>query len=150
MSIFTVPQQKILSKAMQVLETTNVQYDYVVNDVNTTGLYLCAKMAEYDREVFGIVLLNSFHSVLSFEAVHFGDLNNCSVSPRQVVRAALDKSDAVLFVHNHPSQNLVPSEADIAVTKKLVKAFKIFEIKVLDHFITAGSNYYSFAQNGLM
>jgi DNA repair protein RadC len=55
----------------------------------------------------------------------------------------------LILVHNHPSGNINPSEADVAITKKITEAGKLFEIVVLDHLIIA-AGYYSFADNGMV
>jgi DNA repair protein RadC len=55
----------------------------------------------------------------------------------------------LILVHNHPSGNINPSEVDIAITKKIVDAGKLFDMAVLDHLIIA-AGYYSFADNGII
>jgi len=54
----------------------------------------------------------------------------------------------MILVHNHPSGNLTPSDADLSITKKLRDAATYLEIMVLDHVIIGDKNYYSFADNG--
>jgi DNA repair protein RadC len=59
-------------------------------------------------------------------------------------------ASAIVLVHNHPSGQLNPSEADIRLTKKLVAAGKLMEIPVIDHLIFTNSGYFSFADEGLI
>jgi DNA repair protein RadC len=54
----------------------------------------------------------------------------------------------MILCHNHPSGNLVPSQSDIMLTKKVIKGGAILDIKVLDHIIVAEQGYYSFADEG--
>jgi len=56
----------------------------------------------------------------------------------------------VILAHNHPGGSLKPSAADIEVTRKISDALKTISIKVVDHIIVSGNNYYSFAENGLI
>lgn len=57
---------------------------------------------------------------------------------------------ALIFVHNHPSGNLNPSDEDIKITKKLKDAVATIDVKVHDHLIIAGNNYYSFDDNNII
>ncbi len=52
---------------------------------------------------------------------------------------------SIVLCHNHPSGNLIPSNADIQLTEKIIKGGKMLDIKVLDHVIIAGQGYYSLA-----
>ena len=59
-------------------------------------------------------------------------------------------ASSVILVHNHPSGNLKPSQADINLTKKMIEAGKLLEIPVLDHIIFSDEGYLSFAEEGLL
>ena len=74
-----------------------------------------------------------------------------AVSRREVVKRALDHAAAALvFVHNHPSGNLKPSQDDITITKKLKEAVEAIDVSVHDHLIIVGNKVYSFADHGLI
>ena len=79
-------------------------------------------------------------------------LLGCSlVHPREVFRAALAEAPAgIILVHNHPSGDPTPSGDDRAVTRQLVEAGLLLDIKVFDHVIVAGERYLSFAEAGLL
>ncbi len=84
------------------------------------------------------------------EELFHGSITTSVVYPCEVVKKVLKQNAAALiFVHNHPSGNLNPSEEDIKITKKLQDAVTTINVKVHDHFIIAGNNYYSFADNNL-
>lgn len=71
--------------------------------------------------------------------------------PREVVKAALQhNAAAVLLAHNHPSGVAEPSRADEALTQALKQALALVDIRVLDHFVVAGSGFISFAERGIM
>ena len=80
-----------------------------------------------------------------------GTLTQTSVYPREIVKSALSKNAAaVIFAHNHPSGAAQPSQADELLTRNLKDALALVDIKVLDHFIVAGSQAISFAERGLL
>jgi DNA repair protein RadC len=60
------------------------------------------------------------------------------------------KASGIVLAHNHPSGNLKPSEADLSITDKLVKAGNLLDISILDHIIVTTQDYYSFSDNGIM
>ncbi|HEY9560586.1 MAG TPA: JAB domain-containing protein [Anseongella sp.] len=102
-------------------------------------------------EQFKILLLNRMYKVLGICTIATGGMTATIVDIRLVMAAAL-KSGAVQMIvaHNHPSGNLNPSEADKRVTRQLVDAGKLLNIRVLDHVILSVEGFYSFADEGLM
>lgn len=103
------------------------------------------------KEKFLVVCLNSSNQIIKFDVISVGNLNSSIVHPREVFKLAIDNNSANIFlVHNHPSGNLEPSREDIAITKRLVEAGNIFDIKVLDHLIIAGDNYTSLVENRII
>jgi hypothetical protein len=71
------------------------------------------------------------------------------VYPREVVKAALASNAAsVMLAHNHPSGSPEPSESDLLLTRALIQALALVDIRILDHFIVAGQQVYSFAEHG--
>ena len=68
-----------------------------------------------------------------------------------IFKGALERlASAMALCHNHPSGNLKPSEADINLTRKVVRAGKVMDVAVLDHLIITDGGYFSFADQGLM
>jgi DNA repair protein RadC len=73
------------------------------------------------------------------------------IHPREVFRLAIAENAASIIVaHNHPSGNTEPSPEDIAITKQLVEAGRIVDIRVLDHIIIAGDAFTSLAERRLL
>jgi DNA repair protein RadC len=80
-----------------------------------------------------------------------GTLTQTSVYPREVVKRSLVmNAAAVIFAHNHPSGVCEPSRADELLTQALKQALALVDVKVLDHFLVAGSAVMSFAERGLV
>lgn len=99
---------------------------------------------------YAIGLDNSNHPIGYFK-VSQGSENATVVSPRLLIRFALDcGAVALILCHNHPSTNLKPSQPDLDLTQKLQKAASLFEIEIHDHLIIGQTGYYSFADQGLL
>ncbi len=90
----------------------------------------------YDVENFQVVLLNTRRRLIRVEKVTQGTLDTLLVHPREVFKAAITaNAAAIVLVHNHPSGDPTPSEADIKVTRDLIRAGQVMKIDVLDHII---------------
>ncbi len=102
-------------------------------------------------EAFVALFLDSQNRVLQVEELFRGTLTQTSVYPREVVKRTLThNAGGVIFAHNHPSGVAEPSNADKVLTEALVQALRLIDVRVLDHFIVAGSNVISFAERGLI
>lgn len=94
------------------------------------------QIGNLDREVFGLVLLDQQHQVISFKPLFFGTLNEASVYPRDVIKAVLEhEAAAVILAHNHPSGDPTPSLADFDLTNRLHQVLKMIDVRCLDHII---------------
>ncbi len=104
-----------------------------------------------DYEVFVVVLLDNRHRVIKVEEAFRGTIDGCSVHPREVLKVALAfGAAAVIFAHNHPSGVAEPSQADELITRRLVEALALVDVRVLDHFIIGLNGTCSFAERGLL
>lgn len=113
--------------------------------------YLRLLLAGREHEVFCCVYLDAQNRVIASEELFRGTLTQTSVYPREVVKQALARNAAALILcHNHPSGVAEPSIQDQALTRTLAEALALIDVKVLDHFIVAGSGFVSFAERGLM
>jgi DNA repair protein RadC len=90
----------------------------------------------YSVEQFQAVLLNTRRKLIRVERIAQGTLDTILVHPREVFKLAITaNASAIVLVHNHPSGDPTPSEADIKVTRDLIRAGQILKIEVLDHII---------------
>lgn len=116
-----------------------------------TRRYVNAMVGNRPHEVFGVMYLNSQHQVIGTEEIFRGTIDGANVYPREVVKAALLKNAAaVIFYHNHPSGTVEPSLADRQITRRLVDALSLVDIRVLDHVICGGAETVSFVERGLI
>ncbi len=94
----------------------------------------------YGVERFQVLLLNTRRRLIRIDHISQGTLDTILVHPREVFKSAiLANAAAVVLVHNHPSGDPAPSEADIKVTRDLIRAGQLLKIEVLDHVILGRS-----------
>jgi DNA repair protein RadC len=99
-------------------------------------------------EQFGVLLLDTKNRVLRTTLLSVGTLDASIVHPREVFRAAASAGAAALVLfHNHPSGDPTPSDDDVALTKRLVRAGDLMGIAVIDHVIIAESRFHSLREN---
>ncbi len=113
--------------------------------------FLYHSMRDLKKETFRVIYLNSQNQIIDIADLFEGTVNISVVHPREVIEGALrHNAVSLIFVHNHPSGNPAPSQNDKAVTRELVHAGSIMQIKVLDHIIIGDNTYFSFAGEGLI
>lgn len=102
-------------------------------------------------EEFKAMILNRANRVLGIIHISQGGISGCVADPKVIYGAALKTSGSGLIVaHNHPSENLTPSSADINLTRKLKEGGQFLDLPLLDHLIMTKSGYYSFADEGML
>ena len=113
--------------------------------------YFAPFMKNLRKEVVKVALLdNKLHIIKDF-VISEGSVNSSIVHPREVMIPAIKESATkIVLVHNHPSGDPSPSQADIEITHRVSKAGDIIGIKLLDHIIIGGTDFYSFADEGMI
>lgn len=102
-------------------------------------------------EQFKIILLNRANRVLGILDISTGGVSGTVADPKVIFGAALKAAaSSIILAHNHPSGNLKPSHADIALTQKIIAAGAFLDIAVPEHIIMTSESYLSFADEGLM
>ena len=113
--------------------------------------YLHLHFAGREYEAFVMLTLDSQNRLLRVHECFRGTLAQTSVYPREIVKLVLaDNAAATIFSHNHPSGIAEPSRADELLTQALKAALALIDVRVLDHFVVAGSQSVSFADRGLL
>jgi DNA repair protein RadC len=113
--------------------------------------YYRPRMKDIKKEIFRCALLDTKNRIIREEVVSVGSLSASIVHPRDTFRAAVRESAAaVIFIHNHPSGDVKPSQEDILLTKRLVQAGDMIGIQVLDHIIIGDGDHFSFRDNGMI
>lgn len=145
-------ENDIVAQAIGILFNRLVVKGEAMSSPATVRQFLQLKMATLDHEVFACMFLDAQNRLIAHDELFRGTLTQTSVYPREVVKVALaHNAAAVIFAHNHPSGLAEPSRADETLTKILKDALALVDVKVLDHFIVAGSSQpVSFAERGLI
>ena len=114
--------------------------------------WLRLRLAYLPQECFIALWLDAQNRLILSETLFTGTLTQTSVYPREVVKTALHRNAAaVILAHNHPSGLAEPSHADQMLTTSLRQALAMVDVKLLDHFIVAGTaRPLSFAERGLL
>ncbi|MGQ3001161.1 MAG: RadC family protein [Hydrogenophaga sp.] len=113
--------------------------------------YLQLQLGARPHEVFAVMFLDSQNRLIAMEDMFRGTLSQATVYPREiVVRALHHHASAVVLAHNHPSGNAEPSLADIELTRTVLTALALVDVRVLDHFVVTREHAVSMAQEGLM
>jgi DNA repair protein RadC len=100
-------------------------------------------------ECFAVLLLNTRRRVKGHQLITIGTLDTLLVHPREVFRAAIiAAAGAIVVAHNHPSGDPTPSEADIKVTRDLIRAGQLLRVEVLDHVIIGNPAFCSLRAMG--
>lgn len=112
--------------------------------------YLQALLRDRSQEVFGCLMLDNRHRVIAFRELFFGSISSATIHPREVVKQALeDNAAAVILAHNHPSGVAEPSQSDIQITRRLIDALALVDVRVLDHLVI-GDEVVCFSERGLI
>ena len=101
-----------------------------------------------ERECFVELLLNTRRRIRGHHLVSIGTMDTILVHPREVFRVAVVSASAIVLMHNHPSGDPTPSEADIKVTRDLIRAGQLLKIEVLDHVIVGAAKHSSLRELG--
>ena len=148
--LFTEQERFTLMEAQRIIEERFLRQTEPLRSPDLTRRFLQARLANEQAEIFGCIWLDSRHRVIRMQDMFCGTIDGAAVYPREVVKAGLvANAAAVILFHNHPSGVAEPSQADISLTKRLKDALGIVDIRVLDHFVVAGTNHVSLAERGL-
>ena len=124
-----------LPESLKTCETPDNAAEYWRLHVDTNPYF------NPECECFVVLLLNTRRRVKGHQLVTIGTMDTLLVHPREVFRVAvISSAAAVVLMHNHPSGDPTPSEADIKVTRDLIRAGQLMKIDVLDHVIMGRPN----------
>jgi DNA repair protein RadC len=117
---------------------------------------LCSEMRFLDRESLRVVLLNAKQHLIKVATVSQGTLNEAPAHPREIFKPVITHSAySFILVHNHPSGDPSPSEADLRLTRRIKEASRVLELHLIDHVIIGSpapgrSSYFSFKEGGVI
>lgn len=127
---------------MAKITSSQSVYDLVIHDWRET-------IEHHER--FAVLLLNRANKALGIAWIGQGGLSGTVADPKVIFQAALKaNASSLILLHNHPSGNTQPSEADTRLTRKMKDAGALLDLPVLDHLICTADSYFSYADDGLI
>ena len=142
---------KLIAAAAQRVAKGGIKQRTVLSSWSAVIDYCRTAMAFADREQFRILFLDKRNQLIADEVQQVGTIDHTPVYPREVVKRALElSSSAIILVHNHPSGDPMPSQADIQMTKSIVDVAATLGIGVHDHIIVGKNGHASFKGLKLM
>lgn len=136
--------------AREVIGRTPLDRPELIHDL------LGAEMRQLGKESLRVVLLDTKLRLMRVEEVSLGSLNECLAHPRDIFRpAVLHNAFAFILVHNHPSGDPTPSDADRRLTIRIAEAAKLMQVTFFDHLILGApaegrAPFFSFRQAGII
>ncbi len=105
------------------------------------------RFREFKKEYFSIVNLTSKNNMINHQTVSIGNLSESLAHPREIFHSAIKNcASRIILVHNHPSGDPSPSEADLQLTERLIEAGELLGITVLDHVIIGNNKWWSWRE----
>ena len=145
-----VTEADILRMAQQ-LAMSRLSKGRALTEPKLVFSHLQTLLQYHEHEVFALLLLDTKHRIIGFQELFRGTLDGASVYPREVVKIALEhNAAAVVLVHNHPSGDPEPSQADRTLTTTLKNALNMIGTQTLDHIVVGHEGCVSLAERGYL
>jgi DNA repair protein RadC len=142
---------KIIAEIINRVLKNSAKTKTVLNNWQAVLDYSYASLKNLNYEVFRVLFLDKKHQLIEDELLGIGENDYVAVSSKAIAKKALLlNASSINLMHNHPTGDLRPSNADIKTTNEIILALKNLEIKILDHLIIGGSGYFSFKESGLI
>ena len=147
----TAAELKLIKALSERLAREQVMGRTVIASWSALINYCRTAMQHATTEEFRVLFLDRKNKLIADEVLGRGTIDHAPVYPREVVKRALaHEASALILVHNHPSGDATPSQADIEMTRSLMEICQPFEIVVHDHLVIGRENTASFKTLGLM
>ena len=140
----TVHQLKLIAAAADRIARGEIRRSVALSSWNEVIDYCRSSMAFADKEQFRLLFLDKRNQLIADEVQQTGTVDHTPVYPREVIKRALELSaTAIILVHNHPSGDPAPSQADIQMTKAIIDIASPLGISVHDHIIVGKNGHAS-------
>ncbi|WP_081827790.1 JAB domain-containing protein [Kozakia baliensis] len=140
-----IPAIRLLQEAALRYNRARMDQADVLSDEPKLLDYLTARLSRENIEQFRILFLSENRTLLADEAQARGTVNHTPVYPREVARRAMELGAQILvLVHNHPSGDPTPSEADLQMTRQVQAAVALIGVEIADHIIIGNGRHTSF------
>ena len=142
---------KLVHELVQRIGLESLQKRTVISSWSALLAYVKAALAHEPREQFRVLFLDKKNQLILDQVMNEGTVDHAPVYPREVARRALELSaSALILVHNHPSGDPTPSDADADMTRQIIEAVRPLRIQVHDHLVVGREGVASFKALGLI
>lgn len=142
-------QLKCVAELCKRINMLSFKEQVELQDAKSVSAYYMEQMRHETKEILMVSLFTNQGRLITEEIVSIGTIDSTVVSPREIFYTAINYNAAyMILLHNHPSGDPSPSEADRQVTKKLICCGQYMNIQLADHIIIGDKRYYSFRENG--
>ncbi len=146
-----ITELKIVEAAAHRLARNKIIHRQALSGWDALVSYCRTAMAHRETEQFRILFLDRKNVLIADEEQARGTVDHVPVYPREVVKRALElNASAIILVHNHPSGDPTPSDADITVTRLIEDAARALSITLHDHLIIGAADEFSFRSAGYL
>lgn len=144
-------EEQLIEQALALLTSRLKEKSITFNSTWTVKSFLRLHLEQKEREHFSVMFLDAQNRLIDYQILFMGSIDSAKVSPREIIKASLQLNARSLIVaHNHPSGVATPSEQDINITKMLMSALELVDIKLLDHMVIGHNDIISMAQQHLI
>ena len=148
---FAVAGFKIIKASTTKILKDKVEEDTIISNWPELINYCQANIGNKKTEEFHVLYLNTKYHLIKDETHSTGTINTSSVYPREILKKVLDLgASSIIIVHNHPTGDTTPSNADINITKKIQNVLKTIDVPLHDHLIVGKGNCFSFKSFGIL
>ncbi len=146
-----IVQLKLVAQINKRILKKSIKEKPLLNHFDSVISYVSNLLQDLNYEAFYVLFLDKKHQLIEEQLIAKGEGDFVLVSAKDVARRALMlHASSIILVHNHPSNELKPSNSDLQTTKEIVEVLKKLEIQVLDHLIITKNGSFSFKQNFLI
>ena len=133
------------------INSNSLNYNELVDSPSKVANYFYSFLKDETQEYFYCLYLDSSKKIIDKKMLFKGTINYSFVHPREIFKYAyLNNSTSIILVHNHPTGNIIPSNADIKLTNDLANLGLLHEVLIIDHIIIGKEEYFSFQENGMI
>lgn len=130
----------VIARALDILMSRLHKPGTMIDSPQVVRDYLRLRFAQEQSEVFAVMWLDTPHRLIDCQVMSHGTIDGCAAYKREIIKAALAQNAAAcVLVHNHPSGDTSPSNADLQLTAVFRDALGVIGVQVLDHMIVGGA-----------
>ncbi|MCQ2369630.1 MAG: DNA repair protein RadC [Paludibacteraceae bacterium] len=148
------------AKAITIIAALELGRRRKIDDINKDESFISSRqaadvfiplLADLSHEEFWVMFVNHSNKCISKKRVSSGGIHQTAVDPKLIFKEALQNlATGIILCHNHPSGNTKPSDLDISLTRNIQQGAETLDIRILDHIIVSGGEYFSFSDNNIL